>query len=217
MSVKVLRPGLLTTVQDGGRYGLQHLGIVPCGAMDITAHTLANALVGNERNEATLEITVLGPELEFERAALVALCGAEFDARADGRALPPNRPVLLEAGTRLATRRALRGARAYLAVAGGLALAEVLGSRSTYVPARFGGLDGRDAARRAAHGTLVGAVAHAAGPRADRRACHGGPSLCEVPGHLAARAVRRRVARLAGFQPHGLPARGPYADARRGR
>jgi antagonist of KipI len=143
MSVKVLRPGLLTTVQDGGRYGLQHLGIVPCGAMDITAHTLANALVGNERNEATLEITVLGPELEFERAALVALCGAEFDARADGRALPPNRPVLLEAGTRLATRRALRGARAYLAVAGGLALAEVLGSRSTYVPARFGGLDGR--------------------------------------------------------------------------
>ena len=143
MSVKVLRPGLLTTVQDRGRYGLQHLGIVPCGAMDATAHTLANALVGNEGDEATLEITVLGPELEFERTALVALCGAEFDARADGRALPPSRPVLLEAGTRLAARRALRGARAYLAVAGGLALEEVLGSRSTYVPARFGGLDGR--------------------------------------------------------------------------
>jgi len=143
MSVKVLRPGLLTTVQDRGRFGLQHLGIVPCGAMDVTAHALANALVGNEHGAATLEITVLGPELEFERAALIAVCGAEFDARADGRALPPNRPVLLEAGTRLAARRALRGARAYLAVAGGLVLEEVLGSRSTYVPARFGGLEGR--------------------------------------------------------------------------
>ena len=143
MSVKVLRPGLLSTVQDPGRYGLQHLGIVPCGAMDATAHALANALVGNARDEATLEITVLGPELEFEQAALVALCGAEFDARADGRTLPLSRPVLLEAGTRLSARRALRGARAYLAFAGGLELEPVLGSRSTYVPARFGGLEGR--------------------------------------------------------------------------
>lgn len=143
MSIKVLRPGLLTTVQDRGRYGLQHLGIVPAGAMDPIAHVLANALVGNAVDEATLEITVIGPELEFEQRALVALCGAEFDARADGHALPLNRPVLLEAGTRLTVRRALRGARAYLAIAGGVALDEVLGSRSTYVPARFGGLEGR--------------------------------------------------------------------------
>ena len=143
MSIKVLRPGLLTTVQDRGRYGLQHLGIVPAGAMDPIAHVLANALVGNAVDEATLEITVIGPELEFEQRALVALCGAEFDARADGHALPLNRPVLLEAGTRLTLRRALRGARAYLAIAGGVALDEVLGSRSTYVPARFGGLEGR--------------------------------------------------------------------------
>jgi len=130
-------------VQDRGRYGLQHLGIVPAGAMDPIAHVLANALVGNAVDEATLEITVIGPELEFEQRALVALCGAEFDARADGHALPLNRPVLLEAGTRLTLRRALRGARAYLAIAGGVALDEVLGSRSTYVPARFGGLEGR--------------------------------------------------------------------------
>ncbi|MGA8048975.1 MAG: carboxylase, partial [Burkholderiales bacterium] len=106
MSIKVLRPGLLTTVQDRGRYGLQHLGIVPAGAMDPIAHVLANALVGNAVDEATLEITVIGPELEFEQRALVALCGAEFDARADGHALPLNRPVLVEAGTRLTLRRA---------------------------------------------------------------------------------------------------------------
>jgi antagonist of KipI len=143
MSLRVLRPGLLTTVQDRGRHGLQHLGIVPCGAMDGTAHALANSLVGNATGEATLEITVLGPELGFERETLIALCGAEFDARVDGRALPANRPVLVEAGTRLAVRRALRGARAYLALAGGIALEEVLGSRSTYLPARFGGLEGR--------------------------------------------------------------------------
>ena len=77
-SVKVLKPGLLTTVQDRGRYGLQHLGVVPCGAMDPAALELANALVGNHDGEAALEVTVLGPELEFDSDSLVALCGAEF-------------------------------------------------------------------------------------------------------------------------------------------
>ena len=78
MSIRVLRPGLLTTVQDIGRHGLQHLGIVPCGAMDLVALRLANGLVGNDPRAATLEITVLGPELAFESDALVALCGAEM-------------------------------------------------------------------------------------------------------------------------------------------
>ena len=143
MSIKVLKPGLLTTVQDRGRHGLQHLGIVPCGAMDPYAHALANALVGNARDEATLELTLIGPELLFEEPALVALCGAELAAKADGQPLPRDRPVWLGAGTRLATGRAARGCRAYLAIAGGIALDPVLGSRSTYMPARFGGLHGR--------------------------------------------------------------------------
>ncbi len=143
MSLRFLRPGLLTTVQDRGRFGLQHLGVVPCGPMDPVALELANGLVGNRADEALLEITVLGPEIAFESDALVALCGAEMEARVGGRALPLDRPVLLEKGSVLNTRRATLGSRAYLAVAGGIALPPVLGSRSTYLPARFGGWQGR--------------------------------------------------------------------------
>lgn len=143
MSILVNKPGLLSSVQDGGRHGLQHLGVVPCGAMDGIALAFANALVGNTAGEAALEVTVLGPELLFEEGALVALCGAAFDARLNGAMLPLDRPVLLSKGDRLHVVRAVLGSRAYLAVAGGIATAPVLGSRSTYVPARFGGLEGR--------------------------------------------------------------------------
>ena len=143
MSIRILRPGLLTSVQDQGRYGLQHLGIVPCGAMDPVAHRIANALVGNAATCATLECTVLGPEIVFGRDSLVALYGAAFEAKADKKPFPRNRPVLVKAGTVLATGNASRGARAYIAIAGGFRVAEVLGSLSTYIPAGFGGLGGR--------------------------------------------------------------------------
>ena len=138
MSIRVLRPGLLTTVQDYGRHGLQHVGLCPGGAMDPVALALANALVGNDPGEAALEITVIGPELAFEEDALVAVCGAEFKG-----SFPHNRPVLARAGSRFNVGRAVRGARAYLAVAGGYAVEPMLGSRSTYLPGRFGGLEGR--------------------------------------------------------------------------
>lgn len=141
MSVCVRRPGLLSTVQDLGRYGHQHLGIVPCGAMDAISHAMANALVGNDEDNATLECTVVGPELRFEQDALVALYGAAFEGR--GERLPANRPVLLRADTTLSIGTAVRGTRAYLAVAGGFRVPPVLGSRSTYTPAGFGGLAGR--------------------------------------------------------------------------
>ena len=133
-----MRPGLLTTLQDTGRHGLQHVGLCPGGAMDPVALALANALVGNEVGEAALEITVIGPELSFEEDTLVAVCGAEFKG-----AFPHNRPVLARAGTRFNVGRAVRGARAYLAVAGGFGIEPVLGSRSTYLPGRFGGFEGR--------------------------------------------------------------------------
>lgn len=138
MSIKVLRPGLLTTVQDHGRHGLQHIGLCPGGAMDPFALALANALVGNPADEAALEITVIGPELQFEHDSLVAVCGAEFEG-----AFPHNRPVLAPAGSRYNVGRAVRGARAYLAVAGGFAIDPVLHSRSTYLPGGFGGYKGR--------------------------------------------------------------------------
>ena len=143
MIVHVVRSGMLTSVQDLGRYGLQHLGIVPGGAMDAVAHRIANALVGNPGEAATLECTLLGPELVFEFDSLIALYGAAFQAKADGVLLPRNRPVLVKAGTRLSMGTATRGARAYLAIAGGFQVPEVLGSRSTYMPAEFGGLAGR--------------------------------------------------------------------------
>ena len=146
MTIAVLRPGLLMTVQDPGRHGHQHVGLCPGGAMDVVSLTIANALAGNARDAAAIEITVLGPDLEFERDTLVALAGADFEAT-----IPVNRPVLLAAGARLSITRALRGARAYLAVAGGIDVAPVLGSRSTYIPGRLGGdCEGRaeaDAAR----------------------------------------------------------------------
>jgi len=138
VSIKVLRPGLLTTVQDQGRHGLQHIGLCPGGAMDPVALALANALVGNPVGGAALEITVIGPELLFEEDSLVAVCGAEFQG-----GFPHNRPVLAPAGSRYNVGRAIRGARAYLSVAGGFAIDPVLGSRSTYLPGAFGGFKGR--------------------------------------------------------------------------
>jgi antagonist of KipI len=143
--IRVLRPGLQTSVQDQGRYGLQHIGLCPGGAMDPVALSLANALVGNPVTEAALEITVIGPELEFESETLIAVCGAEFAGSFPHPpgTLPQSRPVLVPAGGRINLGRASRGARAYLAVAGGFDLAPVLGSRSTYIPGAFGGFKGR--------------------------------------------------------------------------
>jgi antagonist of KipI len=138
MSIRVLRPGLLTTVQDRGRHGFQRVGLCPGGAMDPMSLALANALVGNPPGEAALEITVIGPELVFEEETLVAVCGAEFHG-----GFPHNRPVLAPAGSRFNVGRAVRGARAYVAVAGGFAVDAVLGSRSTFLPGRFGGFEGR--------------------------------------------------------------------------
>jgi len=103
---------------------------------------LANALVGNDPGAAALEITVLGPDLEFKRDTLIALVGAEFEAD-----IPLNRPVLVTRNSHISIGRAARGARGYLAVAGGIAVPEVLGSRSTYLPGAFGGLEGRVAKR----------------------------------------------------------------------
>jgi biotin-dependent carboxylase-like uncharacterized protein len=150
MTVKVLRPGALATLQDLGRRGLQHLAIVPGGAMDPLSHRVANALVGNRADSATLEIAISGPELLFERDTLVALAGARFDAWVDGASFPGARPALVRAGARLRIGRATAGAFGYLAVAGGFDVAAVLGSRSTYLPGHFGGLDGRLVASGAA-------------------------------------------------------------------
>jgi len=143
MSVQVLRPGLLTTVQDAGRPGHAALGIGRAGAMDGPAWQLANALVGNVGNEATLEITLRGPILRFDRAVLVALTGAPIEARSGEFRVPPWTAVHLPAGSVLELRGMRAGCRSYLAVRGGFSLPAVLGSRSEDLHARLGPLGGR--------------------------------------------------------------------------
>lgn len=141
--VEVESPGMLTTVQAAARLGLRHLGVASGGPADPWAHALANRLVGNAAATAALEITLAGPRLRFAQAVRVALCGAEIEADADGVAVPCHRPVDLPAGARLALGACRDGARSYLAVAGGFALPEVLGSASTDLRGGFGGCHGR--------------------------------------------------------------------------
>jgi len=87
-AVSVIKPGMLTTIQDVGRWGFQSRGVPVAGPMDPVSHRLANALVGNGRDAALLEVTLLGPELEFEDERLVAVAGAEFELSLDGRHVP---------------------------------------------------------------------------------------------------------------------------------
>ena len=150
MSLRVLRPAALATVQDLGRPGTQHLGIAAGGAIDPVSHRIANALVGNRDDAATLEIALSGPELLFTRDALCALYGARFTASLGEAALPMARPVHVRAGTPVRIGRAEDGCFGYLAVAGGLDVPLVLGSRSTYLPGGFGGWRGRALERDAA-------------------------------------------------------------------
>lgn len=148
MNIEVLRPGAQTTVQDRGRTGLRHLGIGVAGALDAYSAAVANLLVGNDESSAVLEIALSGPTLHFACAARIALAGADIDAHCGDAALPGWRPITLPAGSELRLGACRRGARAYLAVAGGIGIAPVLGSRSTDLRAGFGGVAGR-ALRRA--------------------------------------------------------------------
>ncbi len=141
--IAVIKPGMLTTIQDSGRWGYQSEGVPVAGAMDPCSFRLANALVGNSRDAAALEITMLGPELEFEAERIAAIAGAEFEVTVDGRGVPLNAPFIVPLGARLRFGARRRGARAYLAIAGGIGTAPVLGSRSTHVISAMGGLDGR--------------------------------------------------------------------------
>ncbi|QRY81026.1 biotin-dependent carboxyltransferase [Pseudomonas sp. PDNC002] len=143
MSLKVLKPGLATSVQDGGREGYYHLGIPPSGALDQYALRAANLLVGNPAETALLECTLLGPQLEFQRDALVAICGAAMTPHLDGKAMPLDCAFRVSAGQVLGFDFIKAGARGYIAIDGGIDVPEVLGSRSTYGLGALGGLQGR--------------------------------------------------------------------------
>jgi len=143
MSVLVKNPGLLTTVQDAGRYGFSHLGISSCGAGDAAAFRIANLLLGNEENAAALEMTLLGATLEFEQPVVIAVTGADCDCRLNNEIAPMWEPMQVAAGEVLACAGMKTGARVYLAVQGGFDVPQVMGSSSTDLAGRFGGHCGR--------------------------------------------------------------------------
>jgi antagonist of KipI len=141
--IAVIKPGLLTTVQDSGRWGHQHEGIPVAGPMDPWSHDRANRLVGNGAGAATLEITLAGPRLRVEAPAIAAIVGGAFPVRIDRRELAMGTPFALEPGDELEIGRCTLGARAYLALRGGVDVPPVLGSRATPLPSLMGGLHGR--------------------------------------------------------------------------
>ncbi|HYH22279.1 MAG TPA: biotin-dependent carboxyltransferase family protein [Azospirillum sp.] len=170
MAFKVLHPGLLTTVQDLGRPGYFHLGIPMSGAMDRYALRAANLLVGNHEGAAVLETVFMGPQLEFEVDAVVAVTGADLPARVDGEPHPAWTAFPVRAGQVLSFDYLKGGARAYIAISGGIDTPPVLGSRSTYIIGALGGYHGRALA--------VGDMVPLGTPHAAVR--HG----TEVPEHL---------------------------------
>lgn len=137
------KPGMFSVIQDTGRYGSQRLGVPVNGPMDEDAHRIANMLVGNDPDAATLECTLTGPTLKFSKNAIIALTGADFLVTAADRPVPMNQAFVLRAGITLRVRERRRGARLYIAIRGGIATKPVLGSRSTFVRGALGGLEGR--------------------------------------------------------------------------
>lgn len=143
MSIKVLHPGMLTTIQDQGRTGYQQFGVPVSGAVDPRSAAVANILAGNAEGEAVLECTVMGPQLRFDEPAVIAITGADLGPTVDGVPVENYRALRLAAGQTLRFTGPKCGCRAFIAVAGGLDVPEVMGSRSTYMKAKIGGLQGR--------------------------------------------------------------------------
>lgn len=143
MSIVVVKPGMLTTIQAGPRQGLRHLGVPASGAADPLSLALANKLVGNRALAAALEVTFVGPRLRFECCTQFALTGASANAELNGSTVAFHKTQDADVGDELILHPAEVGARVYIAFAGGLVADEVLGSVSTYVPAGFGGFAGR--------------------------------------------------------------------------
>lgn len=141
--IKVMSPGLQTTVQDNGRIGYYEVGMPPSGAMDKYSLTVGNLLVGNDENAAALEITYMGPVLQFQEDAIIALTGGEIPPKINGQPVPMWETLSVKAGDELSFDFVKQGARVYLAVAGGIDVPLIMGSRSTYTLCGIGGLEGR--------------------------------------------------------------------------
>ncbi len=143
MTIAVISYGMLSSIQDLGRYGFQKHGVIVSGAMDTYSLRIGNLLVGNQEGEAGLEITLLGPTLLLEEDALIAITGGNLSPEVEGVQVPMWRPVLVKKGSVLKFGKIKSGCRAYLTIAGGFAIPEVMTSKSTYLRAGLGGYEGR--------------------------------------------------------------------------
>ncbi|MGP4082751.1 biotin-dependent carboxyltransferase family protein [Pseudalkalibacillus sp. R45] len=141
--MKIVKPGLQTTVQDAGRYGYQRYGVIVSGAMDQLAYRIGNLLVGNSNNEAAIEMTMKGPEIEFQEDTVITMTGGDFSPKINGEPVKMWRPIYVKAGTVLKFGACAAGCRSYLAVAGGIDVPVIMNSRSTYIRAEIGGFEGR--------------------------------------------------------------------------
>jgi len=143
MGIRILKAGVACSFRDKGRFGYQHLGIGPCGAMDTLAMKVANALVGNHLNEAVLEMHFPASQIEFQRDALICITGASFQPIINALPIPLHQPVYVRKGAELRFQLPVEGARAYLSVQGGFSLTQWLRSCSTDVHSKTGGHLGR--------------------------------------------------------------------------
>lgn len=143
MGIKFANGGFLTTVQDAGRTGFQEAGVTVAGVMDTRSYRLANILVGNSEKEAVLEVTLMGPMFEFTSDEIIAVTGGNLGPKINGKDIPMYEAVPVKKGDTMSFMGIKSGSRAYVAFAGGLDLPLVMGSRSTHLKSKLGGMDGR--------------------------------------------------------------------------
>ncbi|MFL6374359.1 MAG: biotin-dependent carboxyltransferase family protein [Pyrinomonadaceae bacterium] len=143
MSLRIKKPGILTTLQDLGRLGWRRYGVNPSGAMDTAAARIANILVGNDDNAAVLEMHFPAAEIVFEKQTIFSLCGGDLGAELDGEPLTQWRSFVAQAGATLRFKAKIAGERLYIALRGGIEIPLWLGSSSTNLAAKIGGFEGR--------------------------------------------------------------------------
>ncbi|RDW20003.1 KipI antagonist [Oceanobacillus arenosus] len=140
---EVVKPGLTTTIQDLGRTGYQQYGVVVSGAMDAFALQVGNILVGNKRDEAGIEVVIMGPTLRVLADHVIAICGADLSPKLDGESIPMWKSLVVKAGQTLTFGKPVNGGYTYITVAGGIDTPLIMGSKATYTKAEIGGIEGR--------------------------------------------------------------------------
>jgi biotin-dependent carboxylase-like uncharacterized protein len=146
-TIKIINPGLLTTIQDKGRWGYQKFGMSVAGVMDDFATRISNMLVGNDEYEAVLETTLLGVEILFNCDEVIAITGSNMSPQINGNPVPMWTSLLVKSGDRLSSSGAISGLRGYVAFSRGLDVPEIMGSKSTFTRGNLGGFQGRKLAK----------------------------------------------------------------------